>query len=464
MKSYRKVLLLVIAINFLIALSCSIKVNEMKEASSNSDKSNRNTKKAKGGPETDDAFKAANNLNEKRNPALDNSLSKSFDNMKEEEKSLVNCLFEKEEKNNCDCEGDVSITARVKGQTTSTILYGNIKIVIPIPKKSPFKGGDIEFGFGLSAFLFDYLDSIFQFDIVYEFLQVYWEIFNFKYENESDPYWIEYLTGRQTIYKGVIEKKNVIKIDFKVELDKQVTFSIPNQGIYDISVTLPQLEKFFVEWNWEFEGKTGAESARNFLNFYDLNGDGRLSPRELLLGLILENVENDLCTFCLKDIKLKFDVMFKYMKCFKENHLLIIQMVKKLKLLKRQSKLEYNIYGCPKESYITQIVSDFFTKTYRVDHESLNVYEQTKIDNVHFRLGLLLGFWNRQVSDEYIYGSEGILSRFEKEKNIKIENRGGFSQELDGRTVKIERWGPTKNILKDCPPPSLTVPEKNCYD
>jgi len=448
----------------LIAATFSLKVSVMKEATSKTEKYLSNSQRAKGGPgDHDDLFAAANNPESKKNIGKD--LSATFNNMKEEEKSLIDCLFERPEKTNCDCEGKVGITARVIGPETKTIIVGGITILIPIPKPYPFEG-IIEFGFGDSGYIFDYMDSVFQFDIVYHFLEIYWQMYTFKFENESDPYWEEYLSGRKTVFQRKIqEETKAVKIDFTIKLDKeQKAFAIPDRKLYDISIALPQFEYYFKQWSWNYQGKSDVDSAKHFLNNYDFNGDGRLSPRELLFGLIMENMDNDVCKFCLNDIRLKFDVMFKYMKCYEENHILVTQMAKKLRLFKRQSKQEYYLYNCHNESLINKFVTDFFSKTTKLEKLTIRADNQLRLDNMRFRMGLFLGFWNRQVSDTQIYASEEILARYEQEYSVKIEKREAFILDLDARTQKIERWGPTKNMMKDCPPPKIQEKPKDCYE
>jgi hypothetical protein len=456
MKSYQKVLLLVLAINFLIATTLSLKLNE---------NSSKNLKRGED-EEHQNLFKQANmdlNLNQGNNIAK--NLPKTFNNMKNTEKALIDCLFEKPEKTNCDCEGNIKTLNRVKKTTTSTKVVAGITITIPKSKSYPFTGIDL-FGFGKSAYIFDYLDSVFQFDAVYQFIEVYWQIFKVEFKSEADPYWEEYLTGKKTVFSGT-HKEQKIKIDFTIDLLKEKNeFIISDPNVYKVSVTLPQLEFFFKQWGWQFEGKSEFDSPKHFLDEYDFNGDGRLSPRELIFGVIMENFDNETCTFCLQDLKLKFNVMFKYMKCYSENHLLVVQMAKKLKYVKRQSKKEYNLYTCQSESFINECASDFFTSSHEFEsfekEEELTVKRKDRLDILGFRKGLLLGFWNRQVSDAAIYASSEIIAKYESEYNTKIENREAFILEVDERNKKNDRWA-FKITPNDCPPAKIDEPPKDCY-
>jgi hypothetical protein len=407
---------------------------------------------------------------------IQNIPNNKVNNFNNNQKKLIDCFFEKTEKTNCDCDEGLkgTIINSKKEKETRVIMHGKFTIIAPIKKSWPL---ELPTDFGTDdvvGYIFDYFDVVFQYEVTYEFLEIYWTLFSVKFENKDDPYWEKFLTGEEGSFENLATDKKKAEIHIDYDGLEGPKFVIIDRALYDASIAIPQLEKFFQEWKWQFNGKTETDSARHFVDAYDINGDGRLSPKELLFGVIVENTENTNCNYCLDEMRKKFQLVFLYIKCHKDKYLNPTQIVKKLKYLKRQTKALYNIYTCWDDKLRLEIITRFFKQIHTAEKfEYKDVQEKIEImqrlDVLTFKKSLLLGFMFRQVSDYAIYAHQDMLIMFnnqEHNKDIKIPSDSKvILNDLDGFTKKDIRWDNTKKVMKKCSSQSIIIidPVKDCY-
>lgn len=220
-----------------------------------------------------------------------------------------------------------------------------------------------KWGYGPVSYLFDYLDSNFQKEAVKTF---------------------------DKIFTAVMKK---CKKDTKEYKDPFVKKENVDEAVYNLSVNAVQIRTIMKKWNWFIE--PGQDDyAEKFIATYDINNDGRLNIRELILGTILHNrnaVSSGLCKNCLSGLARKFDAMFLFFDCDHKGVISAKELWQKLPKLKRKTN-KYNIFSLNnKESIRTTSINDFVIKNGGSGSGGVNQ------DN--FRMGLLLGFWDRQTKD-----------------------------------------------------------------
>jgi hypothetical protein len=162
--------------------------------------------------------------------------------------------------------------------------------------------------------------------------------------------------------------------------------------VYKKSVNIVQLYHGFKNMNWK--GSESLRSPLEFLREYDMNNDGRLSPRELILGAIMNNksiLGNDICKLCFEEIIDQIDGVFTYMDCGAEGAISSEQLWNGLPKLRRMTK-KTNFFDLADIATIrTAVTNDFILK-------NMNAV-QGKVNKNEFRLGILLGYWDRQTDD-----------------------------------------------------------------
>lgn len=384
----------------------------------------------------------------------------------------------------CDCDTDLfKIYKREKqaSKKTSIVIIQNIKITIPYFKRYFF----IEKDFGIAlkrGYLFDYLESVFQIDIVTEFMSIFYNLLRIEYDIDDDPYEENYLrTGYKKKYKiedGMKDENTEVKITTTLEIDRSETFEIRDRNLYSISITVPQVKYAFQNWNWYYMKELGVANAKDFVDLYDLNGDGRLSAYELLTGVIFENSDNPNCRYCFKEISKKLEIIYKYTQCKSTNYINSSRMAFKFKFLKRVKIDRYNIFKCKNYKYHEEIMEDFVIKLIKIQNDYYHYakglikrenflaeeYKSLAIDFTNFKMGILFGFLTRQVSPKgKIYINESIRSQFTRDTYwSKYESKSWFSMSFDERSKKHERWEDDGYTMKDCNDKDDKV-TKDCY-
>lgn len=256
-----------------------------------------------------------------------------------------------------------------------------------------------KWGYGEAAYFFDFLDPVFQKDFVTAFKKLYKDasdVSNKDTEKFQDPF---------DIKKLVANKKNNIT-------DYRTVNKNYDQAIYDKAINSVQLNEVMKKWNWLINPGE-ADYAVNFIARFDLDGDGRLNPRELALGAIIHNkdiISTTTCQNCFQEIAFKLDAMFVYLDCNTDGYLSAEDMWYALPKLNRPES-KWNIFAIKNNDNVrTSAINDFVIKNHASKEGSLSKEE--------YRGGITLGFWDRQTKET------GIV-------------------EDDSRNLKVLRWNKT---------------------
>jgi hypothetical protein len=238
-----------------------------------------------------------------------------------------------------------------------------------------------EWGYGKAAYFFDFIDSVLKEDVLAEFKKIYKDMFAMS--NKDTPDYKDIFDITKLISKDKFSKKfasNLKKVNKNYE-----------PKIYSISVNTVQIHKAMPLWKWEID--VGLKDyAVTFVKKYDMNGDGRLNPRELILGALELNKHmfgSGICTHCMEGVVEKIDAMFLYLDCDNDGLITSEDLWKNLPLLKRSTS-KYNIFALEKKEGIrTDAINDFILKNNKMTKGALN--------KVEFRNGILYGIWDRQT-------------------------------------------------------------------
>jgi hypothetical protein len=315
-------------------------------------------------------------------------------------------------------------------------------VMKPFPKRKINYYEKQFFGWGPSAFLFDYIDAIFQDKVVKQFNKIYESAFSIEEAKITDPYDPKYLVGG--------EEETAIK-QMGSKMVNSHGKSYFNEAVWRKSISIPKVETILKTWNWQ-HNQGSSEAAREFVDKYDFNGDGRLSPKEFLIAMIRANkaiVGSESCENCMSELVQKYiDPIFLYMDCTEEEKANSEMLWNTLKKLQRQRKNEgeghdhedhnhevnnhdhdhYNFFQCDTDKGIfsTVVTNDFVMKA----QKSMKGY----VNKSEFRLALLQGYWSRHVTDDQIY-----------DRDTKISEEKPYH-----KNMKDIRWGEGKATPEVC--------------
>jgi hypothetical protein len=212
---------------------------------------------------------------------------------------------------------------------------------------------------------------------------------NFK-RDDLDIY-VDYFDIKKLDTSGKMEEK-----DYKKLSNSYV------KEIYEKSINSVQLFQAIKLWGWY--AIEDNDTAREFIVNYDLNGDGRLSPREYILAVIMHHKNRKvLCHNCFLLVKKKLEAVFQYFDCLNRGYLTAEELWNRLPRLSRKDK-RWNIFSFDNSDNIrTDAINDFVIKNSQARDGGLTKEE--------FVNGVLLGIWDRQTSDSDIL--------FDDSRNLK---------------------------------------------
>ncbi len=146
-----------------------------------------------------------------------------------------------------------------------------------------------------------------------------------------------------------------------------------------------------------------------------MNSNGRLNPREFILGSIWQNKKilgSDDCDLCYANLIDKIDGIFKYIDCDKDGLISSKDIYDNIQHLRRDTS-KWNFFSLANQAKIrTAVTNDFVLKNMASVNGMLNKQE--------FRLGILLGYWDRQTDEQRIVmdDSKNLKSLRWKEDDI----------------------------------------------
>jgi len=139
--------------------------------------------------------------------------------------------------------------------------------------------------------------------------------------------------------------------------------------------------------------RSSADWAKDIVDKYDYDGDGRLSKKELILMTLLHNKKSigaGLCKMCYTNIINEIlNPIYFYIDCNRAGVINGESLFKQIKDLVRPNAKIYNMYGCfvNGKRYHTHATNDFILKNMQTFKGGVTRRE--------FVMGLLLGYWDR---------------------------------------------------------------------
>lgn len=239
-----------------------------------------------------------------------------------------------------------------------------------------------QWGYGPVAYLFDYLDPIFRDQVVKEMDMIVKGLRKFPSSDlrYKDPF----------DFKKLISQDSTLLNGRLMRMLKRFTKNYDPQ-VYDLSVNAVQIKYALLQWKWNIDF-SNPEFPSKFIKRFDLNFDGRLNPRELILSAIIQNkgiLGTQLCQNCFNNSTKLMDASFLYFDCNDDGWLSAEEFWTNQKNLKRGTD-KFNMYSFGvNESIRTAAVNDFVIKNGKT--------KEGYITKSEFRNGLLLGMWDRQT-------------------------------------------------------------------
>lgn len=248
-----------------------------------------------------------------------------------------------------------------------------------------------QWGYGPAAYLFDFLDPVLKQPVIEEFKAMHKDLLALPSEaaDFTDPYDFKKLVSQDNsnLSKSMLRRIQLFTKNY-------------DSSVYDVSANIVQLRAAVTKWKWAVNpGDTSF--YQRFINKYDMNYDGRLNPREFILGSIYNNpqtVGSSLCERCFFDVGKTIDAIFLYVDCNNDGLLTAEELWKNLSGMKRNTQ-KWNIFSFGNDQNIrTAAVNDFILKNMKVKNGKLTRNE--------FRSGILLGIWDRQTEKTEIISDD----------------------------------------------------------
>jgi hypothetical protein len=271
-------------------------------------------------------------------------------------------------------------------------------------------------GKGKVSYIFDYLDQIFQNEITTEFERIWKEAKEIKIMDKTyeDAYDINKI---MTIYNKIY-LDNKFDFDFNLDYKRMSIEEVRarmskispqfNFTIWNNSINMQQINSIIYQWKY-FENKTYGDYAKYVVDFYDMDGDGRLNPREFILFTIHNNYKflgNGLCKNCyMKIFKEKLDAIFEFIDCNQSGDASTEDLWEGLSFIKRENPEIFNMYKCNINGakLRTPSINALILKN--------SVGKMGYLDKQEFVKGILLGFWDRQTDKTGIYKGDQLNNK-----------------------------------------------------
>ncbi len=302
---------------------------------------------------------------------------------------------------------------------------------MPIRKKDIYS--DKEFNKGPVTYFIDYLETVLKYHrivIQLKFKSIFDEAKILVAPTDfKDPYSLRKVaTGNPFITDNSTDAKLTKEELYKKWLSRDPNFS---KAVYENSLTVGQIITVMSEWKWITYIDNVRLEAKQFVDEFDFDGDGRLNFREFIIGMIIKTKKlssSKICVQCLEDVVTEIlNPIFTKLDC---NQVFMIdseQIFRGFEYINRSDSENYNIYGCTikNEKLRTVSVNDFVLKS----NEKMIGY----LLKDEFRVGILTALWDRYATPTGInenqektnkdkrWGNNGKIDIF-CEQILKISN------------------------------------------
>lgn len=330
------------------------------------------------------------------------SLSFSMNAIKLQQATKWKTLFKTMDRSqSCSKSEKSKITRKKSEKDRNMFLHNGLPFSKPSWNEKHFGGNEV-------GYYFDYLDPCWQKPISQIFKNLYEEAKKMPDDPVADPYSLENQL-KALASSGLGDKishelfyhtgSEVVKFQEDAMVSVNPKF---NPGIFAIGITYVQLSHLLKEWNWvPAKMADYSDPAKHVLDKYDWDGNGRLDPREFIFYSIKENkqmlTDKIIRKFFYTDfVENILDPFFAYADCDGDGVIDAENIWFASELLTCRNPVKWDIYKCDAKAgdsnsdYRTSAVNDLVLKNERTVDGFLNREE--------FYSGILLGFWDRQVS------------------------------------------------------------------
>jgi hypothetical protein len=264
-----------------------------------------------------------------------------------------------------------------------------------------------QWGYEASAYFFDFLDPLLRDQITKEFQSVFTDLLGFPQAdtNIPDPF----------DFKKLISQGNGNLTKKQLKMLKKFTENY-DSAAFDASANLPQIQAAINKWKWQIN-PGDPTYFRRFVQNYDMNFDGRLNPREFILASLWNNkqtVGSSLCDHCFFEVGKTLDAIFLYLDCDNDGLLSSEEIWGNLPNIKRDTE-KWNMFAFGNDQSIrTAAINDFILKNSKT--------KEGFITRNEFRVGILLGFWDRQTeTTKILKADERTLKNLRWEEGDMID-------------------------------------------
>jgi len=241
-----------------------------------------------------------------------------------------------------------------------------------------------QWGYGPAAYFFDFVDPILRDKATNEFKLIFSAAQKFPQADSDYPDPFD--------FKKLISQDNK-KLNKKLLKQlKQFTKNF-DEAIYNVSLNSVQVRKALMVFKWYMDPVNPNYPQRVVMK-YDMNFDGRLNYREFILASIYHNKQivgkpSPICDFCYFEIGKLIDAIFLYLDCNNDGYLSAEEMWRNLPNMERHTE-QFNMFSFGNDENIrTAAINDFILKNTKA--------KDGYVSRSEFRVGLLLGFWDRQT-------------------------------------------------------------------
>ena len=263
-------------------------------------------------------------------------------------------------------------------------------------------------GFGPVAYLIDFFDPLFKAEIVEQFKRIHKDVM--KEDPENTPEYTDTFDFAGRISTAPPERQEQLMKDLK-QFEKTY-----DPIIFELSANSVQIMKSMRSFRWMIDPGV-ADFAAEFITKYDINHDGRLNPKELILGSIHYNkniIGSKRCNHCYSKIGKKIGALFTYLDCGETGFIDAAVLWKNLPDLRRPTS-QFNIFGYNNSENIrSNAVNDFILKNQHA--------KDAFVSKEEFVAGMLLAVWDRQVTENAIVDDDArSLKRLRWSQNNMID-------------------------------------------
>jgi len=310
----------------------------------------------------------------------------------------------------CNSVSEMKPTNKTRGIPENEWLNNKL----PTRKVNPYKKE--EHGKELSAYLFDWIDGFLMEDVVKEFKKIVDESKKFKADPSCED--VYSVVNQIEAYKSMGKGAEInISVKDDAEKEKKLIEALAklnpnvNEAEFTASISICQMSAMIKTWKWQRDDDV-IKWQKKLMDAFDYNGDGRLNAEETLTLAIIYNYtkgnlgepmgENTFNSVC----KEKVDGVFNFADCNGDGFVSSEELWNTLKYLKKpKDQDKYNMYKCDAYIPMTTEYNSGATNDLVLKNSITN---EGLLNNEEFRVGILLGFLERQVLKTTVYEDNSL--------------------------------------------------------